>query len=78
MDSYSYFLCNEIISFIKIIDESVLKELARFKFESMIPPVSLTKVYSFLNQQKVKGIEIAPKLLLHDITDIFKLNKKEL
>ena len=40
-------------------------------------PKDRTKVYSFLNQQKVKGIEIAPKLLLHDIKDIFKLNKKE-
>lgn len=40
-------------------------------------PEDKSKVYNFLNQQKVKGIEIAPKLFLHDINNIFKLNKKE-
>ena len=40
-------------------------------------PKEKSKVYRFLNKEKIEGIEIAPKLLLHDIKDIFKLNKKE-
>ncbi len=40
-------------------------------------PKERNKVYRFLNKKKIRGIEIAPKLLLHDIKDIFKLNKKE-
>ena len=40
-------------------------------------PKDRNKIYKFLNEEKIKGLEIAPKLLLHDIHDIFKLNKKE-
>lgn len=34
------------------------------------------KIYKFLNKEKIKGIEVAPKLLLHNIKNIFKPNKK--
>ena len=40
-------------------------------------PKDRNKIYRFLSKEKIKGIEIAPKLLLHDIKNIFELNKKE-
>ena len=40
-------------------------------------PKDRNKIYRFLSKEKIEGIEIAPKLLLHDIENIFKLNKKE-
>ena len=41
-------------------------------------PKDRNKIYRFLSKEKIKGIEIAPKLLLHDIKNIFELNKKEI
>ena len=34
-------------------------------------PKDRNKIYRFLSKEKIKGIEIAPKLLLHDIKNIF-------
>lgn len=39
-------------------------------------PKDRNKIYRFLSKEKIKGIEIAPKLLLHDIKNIFELNKR--
>ena len=34
-------------------------------------PKEKDKIYKFLNKEKVKGIEIAPKLLLDNVKNIF-------
>ena len=41
-------------------------------------PKNRKKIYKFLSKEKISGIEIAPKLLLHNVKDIFKLNKKKI
>jgi len=40
-------------------------------------PKNREKIYKFLSKEKITGIEIAPKLLLHNVKNIFMLNKKQ-